>query len=97
MRLLKGRINNMNITQEQRTRARRAAGLRPYDSRPVHVIPGGAMPPKLIGHSYFFTTPSGKTVVRYPSAYGWPTQYHCSTRRVVVGERWFDNDMMESI
>lgn len=40
------------------------------------------------GRSYYWTTPSGKTEVRHPSAYGWPTLYHASTRRVVVGADW---------
>ena len=44
--------------------------------------------PKLVGNSGYFTTPSGKTVVAYPGAYGWRTVYHCSTERVEVGREW---------
>ena len=48
----------------------------------------GFAAPKLIGKSYFWTTLSGKTVVSHPNAYGWPTWYHASTRRIQVGRGW---------
>lgn len=80
----------MKLTMKQRTRARRAAGLQPHDSRPVFVIPEGSHPPVVLGHPPYHTTPSGQTIVHHPNSYGWPTWYHPSTRRVVVGERWFD-------
>lgn len=35
------------------------------------------------GRSYYWTTPSGKTIVRHPNAYKWPTVYHASTRHLV--------------
>ena len=79
---------SIETTATQRTAARRAAGLSPYDSRPVFVIPEGYLSPRELGESYYHTTPSGKTIVHYPNAYGWPTLYHGSTRRVVVGEKW---------
>lgn len=79
---------SIETTQHQRKLARIAAGLNPRDTRPVKVIPGGALAPRELGESYYHTTLSGKTIVRYPNAYGWPTKYHCSTRRVVVGEYW---------
>jgi len=44
--------------------------------------------PKLIGHAGYHTTPSGKTIVTYPSAYKWRTVYHCSTERIDVGREW---------
>lgn len=44
--------------------------------------------PKLVGHSGYHTTPSGKTIVTHPGAYGWRTVYHCSTERVEVGCNW---------
>lgn len=44
--------------------------------------------PEWRGHSFFHTTPSGKTIVRYPNAYKWRTLYHPSTRRIVVGLDW---------
>lgn len=44
--------------------------------------------PKLVGSSGYHTTPSGKTIVTHPGAYGWRTVYHCSTERVEVGREW---------
>ena len=44
--------------------------------------------PKLVGNSGYHTTPSGKTIVNHPGAYGWRTVYHCSTERVEVGRNW---------
>jgi hypothetical protein len=70
-----------------RRAARDAAGLPRCDRRPVCVIPG-ASAPTCEGAGYYFTTPSGKTVVHHPNAYGYRTLYHCSTRRVEVGARW---------
>jgi hypothetical protein len=54
---------------------------------PVVIVPGNA-PPVREGESYYWTTPSGKTVVCHPNAYGWRTWYHCSTLCVVVGAEW---------
>ena len=77
------------LTPQQRTAARRAAGCRAGDNAPpVRVVRGGALAPRLLGESYYWTTLSGKTIVRHPNAYGWPTWYHGSTRRVLVGEGW---------
>jgi hypothetical protein len=45
-------------------------------------------PPKLAGHAGYHTTPSGKTIVTHPGAYGWRMVYHCSTERVEVGREW---------
>jgi len=45
-------------------------------------------PPKLVGHAGYHTTPSGKTIVTHPGAYGWRTVYHCSTEHVEVGRNW---------
>jgi hypothetical protein len=44
--------------------------------------------PKLVGNSGYHTTPSGKTIVNHPGAYGWSTVYHCSTERIEVGREW---------
>ena len=44
--------------------------------------------PKLVGNPGYHTTPSGKTIVNHPGAYGWSTVYHCSTERVEVGRNW---------
>ena len=57
------------------------------NSRPISLVDGNA-PPRITGNSYYFTTPSGKTIVRHPSAYGWRTVYHHSTRRIEVGKNW---------
>lgn len=54
---------------------------------PVVVVPG-ARRPYLIGDSGYYTTPSGKTIVRSPQAYGWRTLYHPSTEEIRVGARW---------
>jgi len=65
--------------------ARAAAGA--HSNARVEVVAGNAEP-AVVGRSYYWTTPSGKTEVRYPNAYGWRTLYHASTRRVEVGVEW---------
>jgi len=50
-------------------------------------------PPKLAGHAGYHTTPSGKTIVTHPGAYGWRMVYHCSTERVEVGREWIRRNM----
>jgi hypothetical protein len=77
-----------NPTLRFRRAARGVAGLstgRTYHY-PVEVIEGYS-PPRLVGRSYYYTTPSGKTIVHHPGAYGWRTLYHPSTCRVVVGSK----------
>jgi len=66
---------------------RLAAGLVARDTRPVAIVEGDGAP-RVAGDSYYWTTPSGKTIVHHHSAYGWPTWYHASTRRVEVGATW---------
>jgi hypothetical protein len=80
------KMDGENITYVQRKAIRAAAGLSgtPYT---IVVEPGNAGP-RLEGKSYYWTTPSGLTVVRHPNAYSWPKLYHPSTRRIVVGRRW---------
>lgn len=73
-------------TLAQRKLVRQAAGER-NARQPVYVIDGAAAP-HYTGRSYYWTTPSGKTEVRHPNAYGWPTVYHASTLRLVVGADW---------
>jgi hypothetical protein len=63
--------------------AARAAG-KPY---PI-VRVDGDQAPTVTGRSYYWTTPSGLTEVRYPNAYGYPTLYHGSERRIEVGREW---------
>lgn len=54
---------------------------------PIKIVDGFAAP-ELHGRSYYWTTPSGKTEVRHPNAYGYPTLYHPSTLHIVVGAGW---------
>lgn len=65
----------------------RAASGQSGTPYPIEAIDGFAAP-KLVGKSYFWTTLSGKTIVNHPNAYGWPTLYHASTLRIVVGKGW---------
>lgn len=58
---------------------------RDHTRMPVVIIIGSDQPPRIAGESYYWTTPSGKTRVHYPNAYGYPTLYHASTRRIEVG------------
>ena len=53
----------------------------------VLVVPGDA-PPIVTGRRGYFTTPSGKTVVLHPGAYGWRTVYWASDLHVEVGADW---------
>ncbi len=69
---------------------RNLAGLNNHDSCPVKIVAGNRAP-RMTGESYYWTTPSGLTRVHHPSAYGWPTWYHASTRRVIVGASWLDS------
>jgi len=78
---------SQTLTPSQR-RAIRQSANESQKNISIEVIPGIALAPKTVGQSYYWTTPSGKTIVNHPSAYGWPTLYHASTRRVVVGELW---------
>jgi hypothetical protein len=67
------------------TVARVIAGLSPDGARyPIQIV-DGHRPPRVVGQDYYWTTPSGKTIVRHPNAYKWPTVYHGSTRRVAIG------------
>jgi hypothetical protein len=88
-------VTHVESTPRQRTLARLAAGAtsngRPINNYPVIVIPGGRLSPRLVGHSYYWTTPSGKTIVHHPNAYRWPKLYHGSTLRVYVGEQWLES------
>jgi len=59
---------------------------KPY---PIIVVKGNKKP-ALKGCSFYWTTPSGKTIVRHPAAYKWPTKYHNSTLRIEVGDKWLE-------
>lgn len=69
---------------------RNELGLNKNNRYPVVIIEGNS-PPEIKGKKPYWTTPSGKTIVHHPSAYGWKTLYHKSTRRVEVGEEWLLN------
>jgi len=58
-----------------------------HTNTPVRIVAGDRAP-RIVGRSYYWTTPSGKTEVQHPNAYGWPVLYHASTRRVQVGAGW---------
>ncbi len=75
------------MTKLQRRTILRSAGQSQANIK-IEVIPGIALAPRTVGQSYYWTTPSGKTIVHHPSAYRWPTWYHASTRRVIVGSDW---------
>lgn len=79
--------SNTIITRRIRRAVLLSAGETQANIRIV-VVPGIALAPRKAGRSYYWTTPSGKTEVQHPSAYGWPTVYHSSTRRVEVGAQW---------
>ena len=69
----------------------RAARIAAAARANCHVrVVSGDVAPRLVGRSYYWTTPSGKTVVRHPNAYRWPKLYWPSTRRVEVGEEWIE-------
>jgi hypothetical protein len=61
------------------------------DARVTVMIEEGDAVPELLGRQGYWTTPSGKTVVHHPAAYGWRCCYHCSTERVEVGRAWLDS------
>lgn len=74
-----------SLTLAARRLARRTAGA--HAACHVEIVAGDAAP-AIRGRSYYWTTLSGKTEVRHPNAYGWPTLYHASTLRVQVGREW---------
>ena len=76
-----------DITPVQAYAARAWLGDRA--NHPVVVV-GGNYKPRMAGGSYYWTTPSGKTIVRCPNSYGWPISYHPSTLHIVVGRAWLD-------
>ena len=81
----------MNPRQRKAIRAACDLTGTPY---PIMTV-GGDQPPRLEGESYYWTTPSGKTRVRHPNAYGWPTTYHRSTRRITVGVDWIKKNLCD--
>lgn len=60
---------------------------RTHNGMRVEIVRGDTAP-QLCGSRGYWTTLSGRTIVSHPSAYGWPTRYHCSTEVIRVGERW---------
>ena len=78
------------MTKTQTTSIRRAirSAAKSSKNTPIEIISNSADAPKLVGCSYYWTTPSGKTIVQHPAAYRWPTWYHASTLRVTVGDQY---------
>ena len=77
----------MQLTKTQRRAILRSANETQANIR-IEILPGIMLAPRSVGETYYWTTPSGKTIVHHPAAYRWPTWYHASTRRVIVGEQW---------
>jgi hypothetical protein len=59
-------------------------------NHPVTILPESDQSPRRIGEGFYFTTPSGKTIINHPSAYHWPKSYHGSTLAIEVGHGWLD-------
>lgn len=83
------------LTQAERKIIREHSG-RAHRAMPVVVIDGHATP-EVKGKTYYHTTPSGKTIVRFPNAYGYPTKYHPSTLRVEVGAGWLHDQRRQKM
>lgn len=79
----------MTTTKQQRAAVRDYLNLSNHNRYPIQVIDGSS-PPKRCGRSYYWTTPSGKTEVRHPNAYGWRVVYHASSLHVTVGRCWLE-------
>lgn len=75
----------INASADLRRYLRQQAGT--TGTQPVFAIDGAAEP-ELVGEGFYHTTPSGKTRVNHPNAYGWRTWYHHSTMRIEVGADW---------
>ena len=75
----------IRIAQQYRAYVRQQA--KAGTANPIHIVEGAAEP-QYLGECGYHTTPSGKTIVRHPNAYKWPTVYHGSTLRVEVGRDW---------
>lgn len=60
----------------------------------VKIIKGSKEAPKLSGETFYYTTLSGKTIIRHPNAYKWKMWYHPSTISLTVGEIWL-NEYLE--
>jgi hypothetical protein len=80
-------FTNVSVSLSQRRAILRSAN-QPQTNIRIEVVPGIALAPRTVGQSYYWTTPSGRTIVHHPQAYGYRTLYHASTRRVIVGEQW---------
>jgi len=86
----------MTLTLVERRAARKGAGA--HVSMPVRVVEGDAtVEPKVVGRSYYWTTPSGKTEVRHPNAYKWPVRYWPSTLRVEVTRSWLFVNQVQAL
>jgi hypothetical protein len=75
-------------TLEERRLVRRYCRVNKHDAIAVYITNQYMSPPKLVGSSYYWTTMSGKTIIRHPNAYHWPKLYHGSTRCIEVSREW---------
>jgi hypothetical protein len=66
---------NTTTTSELRKNVRIAFGLKPHSRVDVVVDERATRVTYVERRAQYHTTPSGKTVVRHPTAYGWPTKY----------------------
>ena len=76
----------MTIPDKLISRAARAA-CRANNATPINIVRGN-QPPIETGESFYYTTPSGKTIINSPNFYHWPKVYHASTLAVTVGRGW---------
>ena len=83
---------NKQLITESRKMVRQVAQMS-GTSCPI-CVKNGRRAPHVMGDWSYFTTPSGKTIVRHPHAYHWPTVYHCSTLRIEVGAQWLARRQM---
>lgn len=77
----------MTTTRFERRIARQFCSA--HNSMPIELVEGNAAP-RIEGRGYYWTTPNGTLCLHpnaYRAAYGRP-EYHCTTRRVVVGRDW---------
>jgi hypothetical protein len=69
-----------------RSAARKEAGAN--RSTPIDILAKSDQAPEMTGEAGYTTTPSGKTTVRHPGAYGNRCVYHVPTLHVTVGQNW---------
>lgn len=87
-------MTSSELTPTQRRRIRDYVGLSSgQQSVPIYIV-GGLSAPRMWGNRGYWTTPSGKTIVHHPMAYGWRTWYHGDSREIFVGVEWVRNQII---